>query len=100
MNGVRDQLAALLLDVRRERDVEPVGGPAAGGELAGVDPGVDRSGCDAEGLGGLADGQLAVLCPAGRVGNLVAPEDPLHTVGSERASFAGAQAGGVELAGD
>src|SRR5918994_7350428 len=35
VNRVLNALAALLLDLRRGLDVEVVGGPAAGGELAG-----------------------------------------------------------------
>jgi hypothetical protein len=32
--GVRDPLAAVVLDVRAERDAQAVGGVAVGGELA------------------------------------------------------------------
>ena len=97
---MRDPLAALLLDVGTVWDVEPVAGPAAGGELAGVDPGVDGSVRDAELLGDLGDGELAVARPRGRVGDLVPPADPLHVLGPERAAGAGVQTGGVELLGD
>jgi hypothetical protein len=60
----------------------------------------NHDGRDTEALGGLADGQLAVARPGGRVGNLAPPQDPLNALARERASFPGAQASGVELLGD
>src|ERR671937_2213162 len=100
MDGVRDSLSALLLDTAVEGDVEAVAGPAAHVELPGTDPVVDGAIRDAECLGDLADGQLAVARPCGRVGNLVAPTDPLHVLGRERAAAARGYAGGVELLSD
>ena len=100
MNGVCDQPAALLLDFRRVGDVEPVGRPVVGGELAGGDPGVDHAGRDAEAFGELGDGDLSGAGVACWVGDLVAPSDPLDVGRGERTAGAGAQPGGVEPLGD
>ena len=83
-----------------ERDVEPVAGPASGGELACADPVVDRAAADADALGDPGDGQLAVVRVADGVGDLVSPADLLYVIGRERAAAAGCEPGRVELFGD
>src|SRR3954468_21088474 len=77
VGGVRDALAAGLLDLGREGHAEAVGRAAAGGELAVADPVVDRAVCDAEALGDLAHAQFAGG-ERRRRRDLVAPAKPLR----------------------
>src|SRR5512142_3230233 len=98
MNRTGDQLPAALLDVGTVCDVEPVGRPAARGELACRDPRVDGAVGDPEPLGELADGHLAVTRLTGA--DPVAPAQPPDGPLVEWEAGAGAHPGLVELLDD
>ena len=93
---VGDLVAAGGLDLGPEGHAPATGGGAARGELAVLDPVVDRVGADAEALGDLGHAQLAGLAGCG-CGHAVDVAQPAHGLDIEGSSGAGAVAGGVEL---
>ncbi|MDT5142059.1 MAG: hypothetical protein QOI79_1396 [Mycobacterium sp.] len=97
--GLGYAATAFGLDSLAPGDAEPVAGAAARGEFAGLDPVVDDADAGAETCGGVGDADLAVGVGVGG-GDVVGVADPLHGLGVERRSGAGAQAGGVEQFGE
>jgi transposase len=87
--GVRDPLAAFLLDLRVERDPQAVGAVAARDELVVRDPVVDHAERDAEALGDLVDGQPVVVEQWRCGGDVVGAADVTHGVVVEREALAG-----------
>jgi len=99
LRGVHDQLAALSLDLWRERDAQPVEVAASCCELSVFDPVVDRPARDIEPRGDLLDGQL-VVAEQPRVGDLPVVAQRADPARGERQAGPGPLPGGLEYGGE